>query len=110
MNWKKVTGYRNPQEEEVGKTTAYLRRNIEEIEDKEGNTAWSYEECQMSLTQYEEYKKEINSPAMQVLLDRIAKQEESAAESLLMQMEILNNQSAQDETLAGILLDGVKGE
>ena len=61
MKWKTVTGYTKPLEVEVGKTTAYLRRNIEQTIDGEGNDAWSYEECQMSLAEYEKYLEVVSS-------------------------------------------------
>lgn len=46
MKWKTVTGYSEPQEVEVGKTTVYLRKNITEVKDAEDNDAFQYDECQ----------------------------------------------------------------
>ena len=105
MKWKTVTGYAKPLEVEVGKTTAYLRRNIEQTIDGEGNDAWSYEECQMSLAEYEKYLELMESPEMLIILERFEMQEEENADALLNQMSIMATQSAQDETLANILLN-----
>lgn len=57
---------------EVGKTTAYLRRNIEQTIDGEGNDAWSYEECQMSLAEYEKYKEDMSSPAIENVMQTLS--------------------------------------
>lgn len=105
MKWRTVTGYTKPQEVEVGKTTAYLRRNISEVKDSEGNTAWSYEECQMSLAEYEKYLEVMKSAEMSIILEKFESQEQAAADTLLNQAEIMATQSAQDETLANILLN-----
>ena len=105
VKWKTVTGYTKPLEVEVGKTTAYLRRNIEQIIDGEGNDAWSYEECQMSLAEYEKYLEVVSSAEMSILLEKFENQEKASADTLLNQMEIMETQSAQDETLANILLN-----
>ena len=86
-------------------TTAYLRRNISEVEDNEGNQAWSYEECQMSLAEYEKYLEVLASPEMAIMLEKFESQEQAAADTLLNQAEIMATQSAQDETLANILLN-----
>ena len=72
MKWKTVTGYTKPQEREVGKTTAYLRKNQREITDKDGNLAWEYEECQMSLAEYEKYIKETQSPTMENIMQTLS--------------------------------------
>ena len=105
MKWKTVIGYTEPKAVEVGKTTVYLRRNATKIKDKEGNDAWSYEERQMSLAEYEKYLKLMESPEMLIILERFEMQEEENADALLNQMSIMATQSAQDETLANILLN-----
>lgn len=105
MKWKTVIGYTEPQEVEIGKTTVYLRRNISEIKDRDNNNAWSYEECQMSLAEYKEYLEIMESPEMSVLIERFEMQEKENADALLNQMSIMATQSAQDETLANILLN-----
>ena len=105
MKWKTVTGYAKPLEVVVGKTTAYLRRNIEQTIDGEGNDAWSYEECQMSLAEYAKYLELMESPEMSIVLERFEMQEKENADALLNQMSIMATQSAQDETLANILLN-----
>ena len=105
MKWRTVTGYSKPKEVEVGVTTAYLRRNISEVKDNEGNQAWSYEECQMSLAEYEKYLEVLASPEMAIMLEKFESQEQAAADTLLNQAEIMATQSAQDETLANILLN-----
>lgn len=83
----------------------YLRKNIEQTVDGEGNDAWSYEECQMSLAEYDKYLEHMTSIEMSVLLEKFENQEKAAADTLLNQMEIMATQSAQDETLAYILLN-----
>lgn len=105
MKWKTVIGYTEPQEVEIGKTTVYLRRNISETKDQDNNNAWSYEECQMSLAEYDEYLELMESPEMSVLIERFEMQEKENADALLNQMSIMATQSAQDETLANILLN-----
>ena len=80
----------------------YLRRNATKIKDKEGNDAWSYEERQMSLAEYEKYLELMESPEMLIILERFEMQEEENADALLNQMSIM---ATQDETLANILLN-----
>lgn len=57
---------------EIGKTTAYLRKNIREISDKEDNPAWEYDECQMRLTDYKKYLEEMQSPAMENVMQALS--------------------------------------
>lgn len=109
VKWKKVTGYKNPPEVEMGKTTVYLRKNIEEITDKEENAAWSYDECQMSLAEYEKYLEVVASAEMSILLEKFENQEQASAESLLNQVQIMGAQAQQDQTLADILLNQMEG-
>lgn len=61
-----------PMETEVGKTTAYIRRNIKQITDDDGNDAWEYEECQMSLAEYEKYKEDMSSPAIENVMQTLS--------------------------------------
>lgn len=105
MKWKTVTGYSEPQEVEVGKTTVYLRKNITEVKDAEDNDAFQYDECQMSLAEYEKYLEILASAEMSVILEKFEQQEQATADTLLNQMQIMETQSSQDETLANILLN-----
>lgn len=105
MKWKTVTGYAEPQEVEEGKTTVYLRRNIGQTTDNEGNDAWCYEECQMTPAEYGKYLEAAASAEMLILLEKFESQEKASADTLLNQMEIMAAQSAQDEALASILLN-----
>lgn len=105
MKWKTVTGYSEPLEVDVGKTTVYLRKNITEIKDAEDNDAFQYDECQMSLAEYESYLAMLASTEMSVILEKFEQQEQATADTLLNQMQIMETQSTQDETLADILLN-----
>lgn len=105
MKWKNVTGYSKPLEVEVGKTTVYLRKNITEVKDADDNDCFTYDECQMSLTDYEHYLEVMSSVEMTAIIERFEQQDQAAADTLLNQMQIMETQSAQDETLADILLN-----
>lgn len=105
MNWKKVTGYSEPEEMYVGKTTVYLRRNIHKTKDGEGNECWAYEECAMSHAEHRHYIEVMSSVEMQTLLDRLNQTEDAQAELLLNQIDIQTTLSDQDDTLAEILLN-----
>lgn len=105
MNWKRVTGYKKPEEVEIGKTTVYLRRNIEEAKDSEDNDCWTYEECSMN---HEDYKA-LTSVAVQTLLERLEFQDDVQAELLLAQMDTQAILSSQDDALAEILLNQMEG-
>ena len=109
MNWKKVIGYKKPDEVEVGKTTVYLRRNIETAVDDDDNECWEYEECSMTLKEYKHYIEILSSVEMQTILERLDMQEDAQAELLLAQMDTQATLSNQDDVLAEILLMQMEG-
>jgi hypothetical protein len=71
MKWKKVTGYKKPDEIEIGKTTVYLRKSIKETTDNDGNEMWEYEETQLTHEQYKKHCSEMESPAVQDIMQAL---------------------------------------
>lgn len=78
LNWKQVEGTQaeEPSELEAGRTTVYLRRNIEqtEKEDADGNaiTVWSYEEAKLTIEEYAEYVADTEAPSVQLMMQQIS--------------------------------------
>lgn len=71
MKWRKVSGYKKPDEIEIGKTTVYLRKSIKKTTDNDGNEMWSYEEVQLTHEQYKKYCSEMESPAVQDIMQTL---------------------------------------
>ena len=105
MIWNKVTGYRCPEELEIGVTTTYLRKNIVETEDENKNKVWKYEECQMLHDEYAKYLEFMNSPIMEHMVEKFEQQDRVLADTLLTQEKLTKALSAQDEALSAILLN-----
>ena len=104
--WKKSTGFMPDVPQEVDKTssptTVYLRRNIKEVTNEEGdNTHWEYEEAQLTVSEYVEYLEQMNvvkSLAMQRLMYELSELE-------LVNMEAREQATEERETLAQMVND-----
>ena len=59
----------------------------------------------MSLAEYEKYLEILASAEMSVILEKFEQQEQATADTLLYQMQIMETQCSQDETLGDILLN-----
>lgn len=79
MTFRHVEGTQTERPLEVdtvsSKSVIYIRRDIERVEkeDDQGNVyeAWEYEEAQLSPEEYEWYKREIDSPALDMTMQQI---------------------------------------
>ena len=79
MKFYHVTGTQETKPLEIdtesSKDTVYIRRDIERVtkEDEQGNTyeAWEYDEAQLNHEEYEWYKRETDSPALDMMMQRV---------------------------------------
>ena len=57
------------------KTVIYIRRNIERVEkeDDQGNSyeVWRYEEAQLTPEEFEWYQREVDSPALDMMMQQV---------------------------------------
>lgn len=119
MQYTEVESYAKEKPQEVdshsSKTTVYIRRNIREVPNKEGSGKhWMMEEAQITVEEYKVMKSavyadlrarlEAQSEAQEAVLLGQAMSDETVAMMMLNQMDIMEAQEAQDETLAEILL------
>lgn len=77
LNWRTVEGTQleKPEEVEIGITTVYLRRNIERTPKDYGDQiifVWQYEESQLTLEEYAEYKEDMGKPSIQSIMQQIS--------------------------------------
>lgn len=93
IKWKQVTGCQQEQPKAVDTVsspdTVYLRRNIKSCKIKMGDATidgYTYEEAQLTIDEYEEYKASMDNPAVQEVIEKVATLEESVALILEMMM------------------------
>lgn len=119
MQYKKIESYAQEKPQEVdetsSKTTVYLRRNIEQVPNTESEGKhWTMEEAQITVEEYKMMKSAVyedlrarldaQSETQEALLLGQEVSDETVAQLILNQMDIIEAQEAQDETLAEILL------
>ena len=71
IEWKREESSVDPSEFEIGVTTVYMRRNVKEKDDENGNIKYEYEECKMTIDQYNEYLKLRESVAYFAFCEKI---------------------------------------
>lgn len=79
MVYKRVTGTQEERPLEIdtksSKSVVYIRRDIERVEkeDDQGNTyeVWEYDEAILTPEEYELYAKEMDSPSLDLMMQRI---------------------------------------
>ncbi len=102
IEWKKITGTQAERPAELDTTsspnTVYLRKNIEEVEIESGGskiTAWSYDEAQLTIAEYEQYKveaKEMETLGYVANKDNQEVLMEAVADTYVQQLDIQENQ------------------
>lgn len=74
VEFKSVTGYQpeRPMETDMtsSKGNVYIRQNIRESEDSDGNTCWKYDEAFLSEEEYAEYLAEQENPMLSVIMQK----------------------------------------
>lgn len=72
MNYKSVVGYMEDTPALVDTTSSpgnvYLRRNVVETTDTEGNHCWTYEELLLTVEQYREYT---SNPMIEIIMQTL---------------------------------------
>ena len=112
ITWKQVTGYQTEKPGELDITsspsTVYLRKNIRQVEIEQGEetvSAWSYEEAELNLSEYAQYKEELESMNTAGYKAQEENQEvlmEALADVFSQQLELQENQMIIMDALADI--------
>lgn len=119
MQYREVESYAAEKPQEVdtksSKTKVYIRRNIREVKNAEDSGKhWMMEEAQITFEEYRVMESavyadlrarlEAQSEAQTAVLAGQEMSDETTAQMMLNQMDIIATQEAQDVTLAEILL------
>ncbi len=78
--WKKVEGSQDtrPKDLEITVHTVYLRKNVERItkepiiDGEEPTELWQYDECQLTLEEYEEYMMNMQNPSVIQMMQQMS--------------------------------------
>ena len=74
VEFRNVMGYQPEKPLEIdmisSKGNVYVRQNIREAEDSDGNTCWKYEEAFLTKEEYMEYLAEQENPMLSVIMQK----------------------------------------